>query len=84
MSKACHWPVDIPAAVQVTGQFGWLTVPGPIVQATAILAVRLLKRGRDAPLGVINLAQDVIGHIAKTDPDVQALIDPYKRDMIFA
>ncbi len=66
-------------SVQITGRFGWPTVPAPIVQATTILAGRLLKRAREAPFGVVALGLDAAGRIARTDPDVLNLIGPYQK-----
>jgi hypothetical protein len=54
-------------------------VPAPIVDATTMLANRLLKRKREAPLGVVALGIDTAARVARTDPDVLGLIEPYIR-----
>jgi hypothetical protein len=74
-----EFPVDYPKTVKLTGKFGWAAVPAPIQDAVAILAARLVKRKREAPLGVVQIGVDLAGRIAKNDPDVQSLIAPYRR-----
>lgn len=67
-------------SVEVTGQFGWATVPGPVKQATSIMASRLLKRGREAPFGVVGFGLDNIAvRISPVDPDLRFLLEPYIR-----
>lgn len=70
-----------PKWVQVTGKFGWSAVPAAISQATTIHAARLLKRSREAPFGVTSLGGlDGVGvRVVRFDPDVEALINPYRR-----
>ena len=66
------------ATVRITGTWGWSAVPIAITQATVILASRIFKR-LDSPLGIISgeLGSMRIGF--RLDPDVQHLIDPYRR-----
>lgn len=65
--------------VTVTGKWGWAAVPDPIAEATRLLAIRYMKRMREAPLGVISFGMDVpAGRVAAIDPDVRALIAPYQ------
>lgn len=69
-----------PRSVKVTGQFGWSAVPSQVKTATTILATRLLKRAREAPFGVVNLGSESSAvHVARTDPDVCAQLDPLRR-----
>lgn len=78
-----YLPTFVPRSVEVTGRFGWSAVPSGIVQATGILAKRLLTRSREAPLGVVAVGMDGNAvRIAKTDPDVAALIEPYVKDEV--
>lgn len=70
-------------SVKVTGQFGWPSVPDPIVQATSILAARLQKRERETPLGVAGTGFDGGAvRVPKVDPDVMQLIGPYVKHTI--
>lgn len=67
------------ALIQVTGVFGWASVPIAVKQATVIQASRIFKR-LDSPLGVAGFGD--MGAIRVTrdlDPDVAQLVMPYKR-----
>lgn len=77
-----EFPVDLPRSVQVTGKFGWDSVPEAIKEATMILASKLLRRVREAPFGVVTVGIDegVAMRIARTDPDVRFLIADYTRN----
>lgn len=65
------------AAVQVTGVFGWSSVPTAIRQACVILAMRIFKR-LDAPLGMITNDMGSM-RVGRFDPDVEALVAPYRK-----
>jgi len=66
--------------ISITGKFGWATTPPEVVEATGILATRLMKRSREAAFGVLSLGIDAGAiEIARYDTDVQTLIDPYVR-----
>lgn len=80
-SMSAGWQ-SFDSRITVTGQWGWSSVPAPIVEATTILAGRLLSRAR-SPLGVIGMGIDGVGvRVPRVDPDVQALIAPYQRAFI--
>lgn len=66
------------ATVRLTGTWGWSAVPIAITQATIILASRIFKR-LDSPLGIISgeLGSMRVGY--RLDPDVQHLIEPYRK-----
>jgi len=65
-----------PRSVLVTGQFGWLTTPPQVKEATTIMATRLLRRAREAPFGVVGLGIDNAPvRISRIDPDVSWLLD---------
>ncbi|MDP8930467.1 MAG: hypothetical protein M3O70_18340 [Actinomycetota bacterium] len=75
-------PVVFPTGVgrfQVVGQFGWPDVPAEVVEATRIQSARLVTRTREAPLGVAGLAFEggAMRLLAKLDPDVEVLLNPY-------
>lgn len=66
------------ATVQVTGTFGFATVPTAIKQATVLYASRIFKRN-DSPLGVAGFGDIGVIRVAKIDPDIASLISPYKK-----
>jgi hypothetical protein len=66
------------ALVKVTGTFGWSAVPTAIKQATLILAQRQFKR-YDSPLGVAGIGDIGIIRVSRIDPDVAALVAPFRR-----
>jgi hypothetical protein len=66
------------ATVQVVGTFGWPAVPVAIKQATLILAMRQFKR-YDSPLGVAGFGDLGAIRVGRVDPDVEALVQPFKR-----
>lgn len=66
------------ATVQVTGTFGWSAVPVAIKQATIILAQRHYKR-YDSPLGIAGFSDVGAITVRSVDPDVRALIQPFKK-----
>lgn len=66
------------ALVQVTGDWGWPSVPKAIVQATVILSARIYKRN-DSPLGVAGIGDLGVIRVGRLDPDVQALIHPFMK-----
>jgi len=66
------------ALVQVTGDWGWPSVPTAIVQATVILSARIYKRN-DSPLGVAGIGDLGVIRVGRLDPDVQALIHPFMK-----
>jgi hypothetical protein len=74
-------PTYIEKSVQVTGQFGWASVPGDVTAACGILAAKLLRRSREAPFGIITagIDQAVAMRISRTDPDVYMLLKDYTR-----
>lgn len=66
------------ATVQVTGVFGYASVPTDIRQATIFLAARQFKR-YDSPLGVAGFSDLGVIRVGKIDPDIESLIMPYKK-----
>ena len=66
------------ATVEMTAVWGWPSIPIQITQATVMLASRIFKR-LDAPLGIVSgeLGSMRVGF--KLDPDVQHLIDPFRK-----
>lgn len=66
------------ATVQVVGTFGWSSIPTDVKQATVILAGRLYKR-LDSVLGVAGFGDLGAIRVSRFDPDIEALIGPYKK-----
>ena len=76
-SIAGIWP-STPRTIEVTAKFGWANVPDPIAQAALLQVIRLWKR-KDAPFGVMGSPETGVVQIARLDPDVAALVRPYRR-----
>ena len=73
------FPIDGGSAtVEVTGTFGFSSVPTAITQATVILGSRIFKRN-DSPLGVAGFGDIGVIRVGRLDPDVEAMIMPYKK-----
>ena len=66
------------AGVQITGIFGWATVPTAVKQAAVLLAMRQFKR-YDSPLGVAGFGDIGVMRVGRVDPDVEALLMPFKK-----
>lgn len=75
------WPIPVWGGrrklVEITGTWGWSSVPTPIKQATLLMAARQVARG-NASLGVQGVSDFGPFSIRSNDPDYQALISPYK------
>ena len=80
------WPTYEPrnvdanqASVQVTGVFGFATVPTAVRQACILSALRQYKR-YESPTGVLGFSD--LGAVrvgTKLDPDVERMIQPYRK-----
>lgn len=66
------------AGVQITGVFGWASVPTAVKQAAILLAMRQFKR-YDSPMGVMGFGDIGVMRVGSVDPDVQALLMPFKK-----
>jgi hypothetical protein len=66
------------ASVQVSGVFGFATVPTAVRQATILLAMRQFKR-YDSPTGVMGFGDLGVMRVGRVDPDVEKLLMPFKR-----
>lgn len=75
------WPkLNLGQNVVITGQYGWPAPPDPIIMATQVVASRLVKRGREAPFGILPFGdQGEAMRITQADPDLRFLLDPYKK-----
>lgn len=78
------FPVSTRATVQVTGTFGWATVPGSVKLAVKMHAGRLHQR-RNMPAALIS-SED--GGVTRTsmgiDGDVAALLRPFAKQAMWA
>lgn len=79
------WPVYEPrnvnsnqASVRIIGSFGFASVPITIRQATILAALRAYKR-YESPTGVLGFSDVGVVRIGRLDPDVQRLVDPYRK-----
>lgn len=66
------------ASVQVTGVFGFASIPVAIKQATILSALRLYKRF-ESPTGVLGFSDVGVVRVGRVDPDVERLIGPYRK-----
>jgi hypothetical protein len=73
------FPAGYPRSIKVVGKFGWASTPAQVIDATTILASRLIRRKREAPFGVVTVGIDVgaVARIARVDPDVMMLLGPF-------
>lgn len=74
---AGSWPT-VPQGVEVTGKWGWATVPTDIAEACLMLALRYYRR-KDTPFGVTGSQETGFITLPRIDPDVRALLDPFRR-----
>lgn len=67
-------------SVEVTAEWGWSAVPLTITTACLLQASRFFKR-RDAPFGVAGNAElgSQMRLLAKVDPDVELMVNTYRR-----
>lgn len=72
-----------PRAVKVTAKYGWTTPPAAIKQACLQQAARLFAR-RQSPYGVAGSPElgSEVRLLARLDPDVEALLRPFRRTWI--
>lgn len=63
--------------VQITGVWGWPTVPEDVKYATLIEAARLFHR-KDSPQGVAGFGEFGGIRVSKMDADVEFLLGPYR------
>jgi hypothetical protein len=66
------------ATVQVTGVYGWASIPKAIKQATLLLSLRQFKR-YDSPLGVAGFGDIGVVRVGRFDPDVESLVSPFRK-----
>lgn len=74
------WPLWGSTRVRVTAKWGWPAVPEEIKNATLLLAGRLFRR-KDSLEGVKGFSDLGVIRVSRYDPDYDALIGPYVRDV---
>ena len=68
------------ASVRVTGVYGFGTaVPMAVRQACVLMSLRQFKR-YDSPLGVAGFGDMGALRVSRVDPDIQALLQPYRKN----
>lgn len=67
--------------IEVTGRWGWPSIPDAIREATILLASRQFKR-YDSPLGVAGFGDLGAIIVRRIDPDVAAMIAPFRQIVI--
>lgn len=77
-----HGFTDGVRSVKLTGKFGWSEVPAGVKEAAIILAVKIVKRVREAPFGVVAVGMDSAMRIARSDPDVMFLVGEYIKNPV--
>lgn len=63
--------------VEVTGVWGWAAPPDAVVQACVMMASRLHQRTH-TPTGSATFGEGGVFFVRNTDPDIQALLEPYR------
>lgn len=64
--------------VEVTAWFGWPDTPADVKRAAMLWAIRLVNR-RSTPTGVVGFGEFGGVRLSTIDPDVRALLAPYRR-----
>jgi len=70
------FPEDL-SEVSITGVWGWPAVPAAVKQACRLQVARVFKRA-DSPLGVAGFGEFGVVRVTQLDPDVKALLAPYR------
>lgn len=66
------------ARIEITGIWGWPAVPVDVNQACLMLAARIFTR-KESPQGVAGFGEFGPIRVTRSDVDVAALLDPYRR-----
>jgi hypothetical protein len=79
VSGTSHYFRCYQGSVRLTGKFGWAAPPENVRQATGIIATKIIKRARDAPMGIITAFDGTAVRMSRFDPQVEELLAPYNR-----
>jgi hypothetical protein len=80
-ASSYFFPINQRRAVRVVGSWGYNTTgsqPQAITRACLLLATRYFKR-KDAPFGVVGTPELGFLRVTARDPEVRALLNPYRR-----
>lgn len=78
------FPVSVRrTTLQVTAKHGWSAIPDDVQEACLLLSARYYKR-RGSPEGVSGFGEYGAVRLARTDPDVMALLAPYTKQSVRA
>ena len=79
-----YWPIPGGTAgtrrqqlTKITGTWGWPAVPAMVKQACRIQVARIMKR-QESPLGVAGFGEFGVVRVSRLDPDIDAMLQPYK------
>ena len=74
------WPT-IARGIELVGKFGYAATTPVAIKAACLLAMQKLFKRKDAPFGVEGSGDLGIMTLMKTDPDLQALLTPFIRNL---
>lgn len=79
-SASTSAPIAGEGTVQVTAKWGWAAVPDAVVQATLLQASRIFSR-RNSPYGIAGSPEvgSELRLLNKVDPDVDLILQPFKK-----
>jgi hypothetical protein len=80
-AASVFFPIDQRRAVRIVGSWGHNatgSAPQAITRACLLLATRYFKR-KDAPFGVVGTPELGFLRVTARDPEVRALLNPYRR-----
>jgi len=78
-SSSFSWPVNIGVqTVRVTGKFAFGSTPSSVTQAAVMQSSRFFAR-LSTPLGVTMGEFGAVRLLSRVDPDVEVLLQPYRR-----
>lgn len=66
------------ASVQITGVWGWESIPDAVRQACILSSLRQFKR-YDAPLGIAGFGDYGPMRVSRVDPDIEQMLSPFRK-----
>ena len=83
-SGSKYFHAEYPRSVRVTGKFGWAQPPEAVKVATGIIATKILRRARSAPMGIVTAFDGTAVRMSRFDPQVDELLALYNLTSPFA